>query len=133
MSPKSEVISFIEQPSVEHIMPQDWVANWHLPDGSKGLTPVELFQVPDSDHRSVATRKRDAAVQTLGNLTILSASLNSAQSNYGWKQKRPAMMKHSLLPINQSLSDLEVWDETAISKRGAELFKRALNIWPRTA
>jgi hypothetical protein len=133
MSPKSEVISFAEQPSVEHIMPQDWVANWHLPDGSKGLTPVDLFQVPDSDHRSVATRKREAAVQTLGNLTILSASLNSAQSNYGWKQKRPAMMKHSLLPINQSLSDLEVWDEAAISKRGAELFKRALNIWPRTA
>jgi hypothetical protein len=133
MSPKSEVISFAEQPSVEHIMPQDWVANWHLPDGSKGLTPVDLFQVPDSDHRSVATRKREAAVQTLGNLTILSASLNSAQSNYGWKQKRPAMMKHSLLPINQSLSDLEVWDEAAISKRGVELFKRALNIWPRTA
>lgn len=131
MSTKSEVISFAEQPSVEHIMPQDWVANWHLPDGSKGLTVVELFQIPDSDTRSVATRKRDAAIQTLGNLTILSAGLNAAQSNYSWKQKRPAMMKHSLLPINQTLSDLEVWDEAAISKRGAELFKLALKIWPR--
>lgn len=131
MSTKSEVISFAEQPSVEHIMPQEWVANWPLPDGSKGLTVVELFQVPDSDPRSVATRKRDAAIQTLGNLTILSAGLNAAQSNYGWKQKRPAMMKYSLLPINQTLSDLDVWDEAAISKRGVDLFKRALKIWPR--
>jgi hypothetical protein len=64
-------------------------------------------------------------------MTILSAGLNAAQSNYGWKQKRPAMMKHSLLPINQTLSDLDVWDEAAISKRGAELFKCALQIWPR--
>jgi hypothetical protein len=131
MSAKSEVISFADQPSVEHIMPQGWVANWNLPDGSKGLTLVELFQVSDNDSRTVATRKRDAAVQTLGNLTILSAGLNSAQSNYSWKLKRPAMMKHSLLPINQCLSDLEVWDEGAISKRGAELFNRALQIWPR--
>jgi hypothetical protein len=131
MSPKSEVISFAEQPSVEHIMPQDWVANWHLPDGSKGLTVEELFHVPDSAPQSVATRKRNAAIQTLGNLTILSVGLNSAQSNYGWKQKRPAMMKHSLLPINQTLVDLDVWDEEAISKRGTELFKRALKIWPR--
>ncbi len=131
MSTKSEDISFAAQPEVEHIMPQEWVANWYLPDGSKGLTVIELFQVPESDPRSIATRKRDAAVQTLGNLTILSAGLNAAQSNYGWKQKRPAMMKHSLLPINQTLSDLEVWDEAAISKRGAELFNRALKIWPR--
>ena len=131
MSTKSEVISLAEQPEVEHIMPQEWIANWPLPDGSKGLTFVELFQVPDSDPRSAPTRKRDAALQTLGNMTILSAGLNAAQSNYGWKQKRPAMMKHSLLPINQTLSDLDVWDEAAISKRGAELFKCALQIWPR--
>lgn len=132
MSAKSEDISFAEQPSIEHIMPQEWVANWHLADGSKGLTFAELFQVQESDPRSIATRKRDAAIQTLGNLTILSAALNAAQSNYGWKHKRPAMMKHSLLPINQILSELDVWDETAISTRGVELFKRALRIWPRT-
>jgi hypothetical protein len=95
------------------------------------LTIVELFQTQDSDPLSVATRMRDAAIPTLGNLTILSTSLNSAQHNYGWKQKRPAMMKYSLLPINQSLSDLDVWDEAAISKRGADLFRRALQIWPR--
>jgi hypothetical protein len=132
MSTKSEAISFAEQPEVEHMMPQEWVANWHLPDGSKGLTVVELSDVQDTDPRSVATRKRNKAIQTLGNLTILSAGLNAAQSNYGWKQKRPAMMKHSLLPINQSLTDLETWDESAISKRGAELFTHALKIWPRS-
>jgi uncharacterized protein with ParB-like and HNH nuclease domain len=131
MSSKSEALLFAEQPSVEHIMPQEWIANWSLPDGSKGLTMMELYQTPETDPRSRATRKREAAIQTLGNLTILSTGLNSAQKNYGWKQKRPAMMKHSLLPLNQSLLEMEAWDESTISKRGEELFKRALPIWPR--
>jgi hypothetical protein len=133
MSSKSEALFFAEQPSVEHIMPQDWTANWSLPDGSKGLTMMELFQAPENDPRSRATRKREAAIQTLGNLTILSTSLNSAQNNYGWKQKRPAMMKHSLLPLNQSLLEMEIWDESTISKRGEDLFKHALPIWPRAS
>jgi uncharacterized protein with ParB-like and HNH nuclease domain len=131
MSTKSEALAFNEQPSVEHIMPQDWITNWRLPDGSKGLTLMELYQVPESDARSKATRKRDAAIQTLGNLTILSTGLNSAQRNYDWTKKRPEMMQHSLLPLNQSLFAMEVWDESTISKRGEELFKRALLIWPQ--
>jgi hypothetical protein len=133
MSSKSEALSFDEQPSVEHIMPQDWIPNWRLPDGSKGLTLTELYEVPESDARSRATRKRDAAIQTLGNLTILSASLNSAQKNYDWTKKCPVMMQYSLLPLNQGLFVMKIWDESTISKRGEELFKRALLIWPRSS
>ena len=132
MSAKSEVLSFNVQPTIEHIMPQEWTPNWRLPDGSKGLNYLELYQVPESDPRSIGSRKREASLQTLGNLTILSQSLNSAQSNSSWSQKRPAMMKHSLLPINQTLSNLDSWDESEIAKRGADLFKRALTIWPRS-
>ena len=40
-------------------------------------------------------------------------------------------MKHSLLPINQSLLEMPVWDEAAILKRGEELLGRALMIWER--
>lgn len=134
MSSKSESVSFEKQPTIEHIMPQGWITNWPLPDGSKGMTNAELFVASETDPRAVATRKRERAIQTLGNLTILSEGLNSAQSNLPWDKKRPELMKHSLLPINQTLVDSSktpVWDETAILKRGEQLLKPALMIWKR--
>lgn len=131
MSPKSEPLSFSEQPTIEHIMPQEWIANWPLPDGSKGLDFLELYEAPENDPRAAGTRERETALQTLGNLTILTSALNTAQSNYGWDQKRPEMMKHSLLPLNQSLWETKVWDESTILKRGEALFERALRIWTR--
>ena len=131
MSSKSENLAFNEPPTVEHIMPQNWEANWPLRDGSKGMGFVELFDATETDPRAVATRKRMAAVQTLGNLTLLSSALNSAQSNLPWDQKRKEMAKHSLLPINQTLLDEPYWNEETILKRGDYLFQRALKIWLR--
>jgi hypothetical protein len=84
-----------------------------------------------NDARAISTRKRDDAVQMLGNLTILSVALNAAQSNLTWDKKRPEMMEHSLLPLNQSLLDKKEWNETAILKRGEELFERAGRVWSR--
>lgn len=78
-----------------------------------------------------ATRKRNAALQTFGNLTILTQSLNSSVSNSQWSLKKPELMKHSLLPINQQLHDVEKWDETAIVQRANDLLVRALQVWPR--
>ena len=132
MSSKSEALAFSQQPSVEHIMPQDWIANWPLPDGSKGMTLAELVVLAsENDASAMNTRNRNVVVQTLGNLTILSGGLNTAQSNLGWDKKRPEMMKHSLLPLNQSLSDMKEWNEVAILNRGEELFERAVRVWRR--
>lgn len=131
MSSKSEALSFAQQPTVEHIMPQDWIAHWPLSNGAKGLSYFELYSAQADDPLAEATRKRGTAVQTIGNLTILSSSLNSAQKNYGWSEKRPEMMKHSLLPLNQQLFEVEHWDEVAIKVRAESLFGRAIEIWRR--
>jgi hypothetical protein len=131
MSPKSESVVFAEPPTIEHIMPQNWVTNWTLPDGSKGMDYPERLGAQDTNPRIAASERRDIAIQSLGNLTILSSGLNAAQSNLPWEQKRPEMMKHSLLPINQSLLETTVWDEATILGRGEELFNRALQIWGR--
>jgi uncharacterized protein with ParB-like and HNH nuclease domain len=134
MSSKSEKLFFAKQPTVEHIMPQGWISNWPLPDGSPGMTMVELWGASEADPRAVATRDRERAIQTLGNLTILSDALNTAQSHYSWDKKRPELMKHSLLPINQTLvesSKTPTWDEATILNRGQQLFDRALTIWTR--
>lgn len=131
MSSKSEAFVFTSPPTVEHIMPQSWQDNWPLPDQSKGMDLAELLEAPDDNPRAIATRKRDLAIQTIGNLTLLSAALNVAQSNLGWIKKCPELMKHSLLPINQSLVVAANWDEDAIGHRGQELFERAVQIWKR--
>jgi hypothetical protein len=102
-----------------------------LPNGLKALEFFDLLTAKGTDPNAIATRRRENALQTIGNLTILSAELNSAQSNSGWEFKRPEMMKHSLLPINQPLFDLNAWNEDSIKSRAQNLLDRALSIWPR--
>src|SRR5207248_1203255 len=125
-SGKMETITVSGQLTVEHILPQQWVDNWSLPDGSKGLTYSELYTADPSDDRAIASRKREAAVQTFGNLTILTQPLNSAVSNECWAKKKPELLHHSLLPINQQLQSVPVWDEESIQARSKAMFEKAL-------
>ncbi|MBK8205338.1 MAG: DUF262 domain-containing protein [Planctomycetes bacterium] len=131
MSSKTEALSFDEAPTVEHIMPQQWEDHWPLPDGQQGMKWEVLYQAPEGDLRAEATRKRNAAMQTIGNLTILTQALNSAASNSAWKEKKLALMAASLLPINLQLQAVEAWTEQAIELRSKDMLTRALEVWPR--
>jgi len=131
LSGKNETVSFDGAFTVEHIMPQQWINGWHLPSGSKGMPADALWNAAKDDPRAEASRNRNKLLQTFGNLTILTQALNSSVSNSEWAIKRPAVLKHSFLPINQMLHDLEQWDESAIAKRSDELLARALKVWPR--
>ncbi len=130
-SAKTEAIVVTSPLSVEHLMPVDWRSEWPLPDGQPGLSVSELEEASDDDPRARATRARDRAIHTVGNLTLITQPLNSAQSNSSWDVKRPELLSHSLLPINLELSSPCNWDEGAIQDRGRRLFERALSIWPR--
>lgn len=131
MSGKSEGVSLDGALTVEHILPQQWIAKWPLPDGAKGMTTEELWTAAKDDPRAEASRNRNKLLQTFGNLTILTQALNSSVSNSEWSVKRPELLKHSLLPINQMLHDVPQWDEAAIVKRSDDLLARALKVWPR--
>jgi hypothetical protein len=113
-------------------MPQQWIEQWPLHDGTKGMTIKELFEADPTDPRAIATQRRNSVLHTLGNLTILTQPLNSAASNSAWVEKKPELLRHSLLPINQQLHLVDLWDEAAIEKRGKELFQRALKLWPHS-
>lgn len=128
---KNELVSVDGALTVEHIMPQNWIEHWPLQDGSKGLTGTELWNAEPQDAKAVATRRRNAALQTFGNLTILTQALNSAASNSAWPEKKAELLRYSLLPINQQLQSLDAWDEETISNRAEVLLKRALQLWPR--
>jgi len=116
--------------TVEHILPQVWIDNWPLLDGSNGLSWKEIWDTDPSDPRRMATERRNVLLQTLGNLTIITHPLNSATSNKSWEDKKPDLLRHSLLPINQNLHDVDIWDEDAIAERSRALFARALQVWP---
>ena len=104
--------------TIEHVMPQAWRANWELPD-----------DVEDPDQ---AKRDRDHIVHTIGNLTLVDGSLNSAMSNGTWKDKQAELRKHSILFLNKTLLDdaPDVWDEAAIETRAKQLCAAAAKVWP---
>jgi hypothetical protein len=115
--------------TVEHVLPQSWQTHWPLPDHLAG--------------DPIAALKRDAALQTLGNLTLVTVALNPAMSNAPWsdgdakaagieKGKRSALMQ-SVLLLNADLTGREVIDEKVIAERGEDLARRATTIWPRPA
>ena len=129
----SEHISIDTPLTVEHLMPQEWIEHWPLADGSAGMTEIELWDAPEADPRAAATRARKAAVQTMGNLTIVTQPLNSSVSNSAWSVKRPELLSVSLLSINQQLHSYDFWNESTIAERSKALFQKALRLWPRPA
>jgi hypothetical protein len=115
--------------TVEHIMPQSWIAHWPLPDGRSGVPSWPEAEEPDNGLYD-ASRNRDYALNTFGNLTILTRSLNSSVSNGAWSEKKHAILSTSLLPMNQSLFQFDDWNEAAIDLRNRDLLRRAIMLWP---
>ena len=69
---------------------------------------------------------------TLGNLTLITGSLNPALSNSAWIIKRPELLKFSKLNLTQYFhgKDADLWSETAIETRTAYLYDQLAQIWP---
>lgn len=130
-SSKTETVTVTDPLTIEHLMPQSWLAHWTLPDGSTGIDEMALFDMAEDDERAILTRNRNNAVHRIGNLTLVRQGLNSALSNGNWSQKKQQIMDFSLLPINLPLQQIETWDEAMIDARSKSLFSRALTLWPR--
>ena len=98
------------------ILPQHWRTNW----------PVDDLQ---------AEIDRDNHVHRLGNLTLLTTSLNSAVSNGPWQGpggKRAKLDSHDVFLLNRRVRDLgaDGWDETRIDHRTDELVQAFVATWP---
>lgn len=104
--------------SLEHLMPKKWENHW-------GNLPKEQDKI-----------NRNRKLLTLGNLTIITASLNSSIRDGNWNVKKNG--KPNKPGLNQYASGLDTlshylplpkWDETEISKRADFLFDKALLTW----
>ena len=99
---------------IEHVLPQSWQDNWSVED-------------------EAAEIDRAAHIHRLGNLTLLSKSLNSKVSNGPWSAKRDGLVLHDTLLLNsrllKSVGEGE-WDENQIDARTAVMIDVLLDTWP---
>lgn len=102
---------------IEHLLPQEWEPHWPV-DPEPGETHTEREQ------------SRSAHVHRLGNLTLVSPTMNPAISNREWEYKRGALREHSSLLITQRYLERASWDEAAIQDRGSSLIDTIIEIWP---
>jgi hypothetical protein len=118
--------------TVEHILPRKWAEHWPLPSGY--AAPSELvydaisrgFNITDEVKAEMEKRRR--LINTLGNLTLLTRSLNPSLSNGPWPKKQLALSK-SLLALNRDISDALHWNEEEIQYRGKKMSEVFNRIW----
>lgn len=123
LGPKSESIPLPNGLTIEHVMPQKWRTNWPIP-------PISYAD--DSIKELDCEIHRESLINTLGNLTLITGSLNPSLSNSDWATKRPELLKFSKLNLTQYFhgKDAEKWDEDAIEKRTSYLYSQMAEIWP---
>jgi uncharacterized protein with ParB-like and HNH nuclease domain len=104
--------------SLEHILPKKWENNW-------GKLPNEQERI-----------NRDRKLLTLGNLTIITASLNSSIRDGNWNVKRNGRANKK--GLNQYATGLDTfsqyltlpsWNEKEIENRANFLYDNAVQIW----
>ena len=102
--------------TIEHVMPQKWESHWPLQENEN-------------------TESRGRAIQTLGNLTLLTTKLNSRVSNGAWfgeDGKKSAIQGQSTLSLNAELTSRfgDSWNVGSIDSRTQFLIERFIEVWP---
>lgn len=105
--------------SLEHLMPKKWRNNW-------GTLENEELE-----------RTRDSKLLTLGNLAIITQSLNSSIRDDNWTTKKigkgdnkPGLNKCADgLVTMQEVLNKSVWNEDEIDSRGKWLYEQAISLW----
>lgn len=118
--------------TLEHVMPQKWQTHWPLAprkraDGSE-MTPEEL----EAD--------RQEKVYSIGNMTLLTANLNSALRNAPFEKKvlgegrKKGIREYAMLTVTtEVVSEYDkdkTWDEEKIEARTVRLEREFFALWP---
>ena len=108
----------IKKYSLEHLMPKKWQNHWGKLDNQSAID------------------ERNRVLLTLGNLTIITQSLNTSIRDANWetklngKGKNGGLKKYSegIETISEFLN-LPEWNEEEIQKRANSLYELALQFW----
>lgn len=119
--------------TIEHIMPQKWAEHWPLPSGftapaeSAWQAALDGHSLDDSVKAEMDARQQK--VNALGNLTLVTGSLNPSLSNAAWPTKKKGLAK-SLLVLNRDVAEKDDWNEEEIQERGERLGELVNRVWP---
>ena len=131
-SPFDEDVNIPNYLTIEHVMPRSWAKHWPLPNGisapCESIWEVYNYNFDFNDEIRKFMTVRQKAVNTLGNLTLLTNSLNPHIGNGPWEKKREKLGT-SLLALNREISNETNWNENSIATRTTELTNIICNIW----
>ena len=98
-----------EPASVEHILPQNPAGDW-----TEGFSPLE----------------QEAAVNRIGNATLLESAVNRAIGSASYADKRPAY-ERSAYALTRQVSEMapEEWTFAFMEKRQQHMAQRAVRVW----
>lgn len=120
--------------SLEHIMPQKWEEHW-------GDIPEKYNDDGSLMNEQEARDDRNNKIYWIGNMTLLTSSLNSALHNYTFEKKmngegrKKGIKAYADLSITRDdiVAPFEngdsVWDETKIKTRTDKLAEEVKQIW----
>ena len=119
--------------TIEHVMPQKWFEYWPLNGKAVSEEDFEFsyeksFTEEDENGFYHQIERRKKIVNTIGNLTLLTSSLNPSVSNDAYSKKKPEIIKESTLKLNAYFHDIQSWDEAKIRERGEVLFSHFVSI-----
>ena len=120
--------------TLEHIMPQKWETHWSNVPIVNG---ADILLIDSEEGKQY----RKAAIESVGNKTLLTCSLNSSLKNAefakkinGDGDKKPGYKSHTTLLLTRDIvedynQDNE-WDENRIANRTNALYNEFLLLWP---
>ncbi|MGW5365980.1 DUF262 domain-containing protein [Actinopolymorpha pittospori] len=130
---KYEAVQLPSALQIEHVMPRGWRSHWDT----------------DPKLNLEAAAERDRRVDTLGNLTLVTQSLNGSLSNRPWTDreaevlglmeggrpgtgKRALLDQFSLLVLNKELlsGHPDEWTDADIEQRSVAMVEALCAIWP---
>lgn len=99
--------------SIEHLIPRGWDKNWKLPP-------------------SITEAERDERVQLIGNLTLVTKSLNSSLSNDAWDKKKATLAERDIGFMNKKIiaAHSSEWTDADVDGRAKDLGVIVLELWP---
>lgn len=120
--------------TIEHVLPQKWFEYWPL-DGKNiseedfNLSVHAVMTEEDKDGKYHQIEGRNKMLHTIGNLTILTTSLNPSISNSAFLIKQKEIGSQSTLIINQHFQNKSDWNEEEIKERSKIIYDSISKIW----
>lgn len=118
--------------TIEHVMPRKWSEHWPLPNGVTVAheSSFEALMAGEDvdDETKLLMDARARAVNTFGNLTLVTDAMNPSLGNNSWDSKKKRL-SGSLLVLNRSIAGEESWNEQNIAARASNLAAVSAKRW----